>query len=477
MFTHISKEKKYFFLFFTALVLIGVFLHYTGYTFQVVDQIYCRNHLPWSFNSPDISCGYRSGDDLFENDFISSELTYLSDNPYQHTFSERVMNGYPIRDGYVSNTNTIFHFLNGFLPPYSSINFSALAVLFISFVLGYYIAKSLGFSSFYRLILGTLSITPIYVNLSETWNAPLIGYGFLILGILQFYKYNRYYVFLLFSIVGAFLILSSSVYQFYIYTFLNLILLGLFYFWCKDKRKFIILWMSVAASFVVVAMFLNFSLERHYDFLSTSQKANNEISSSELLKSKRFTLDPIAWIASEVVVPHSRALDLVLGKEKAKFFHYFQSRGYGLGIAYLFFVVLGLFQLWKRHRSYVLILSFWFLYAAGVLQLLLSLIFGEPFLGETSIRASFLFFLFGGFAVVYAMRELIERKIVLSGTIKKVIYFGIYYVLFLSVLMLVGRALMSHMVSVEAIYTAISAVFLIIGLKLLAKPKTPQGGR
>ena len=153
----IKCEIFCFVILFTLLFLVGIFLHYTGYTFQVVDEIYCRNLLPWSlYTTENISCTahYHSGDDLFENDFISNELLYLADNPHQQTYSERIMNGYPIGDSFGANKYTIFHKLNNFLPPYSSVNFSALFLIFISFTLGYVIARLMGFGYYYAGILG-----------------------------------------------------------------------------------------------------------------------------------------------------------------------------------------------------------------------------------------------------------------------------------------------------------------------------------
>src|SRR3989338_11265442 len=150
------------------------------------------------------------------------------------------MNGYPIRDAYSANTLTFFHFFSQFLPTTSSIIFSSLLLLFIGFTLGYAIARSLSFDYRYSIVAGLLSLTPAYVSLFESWNLALVAYGLLFLGLIRFYRYEERRLFVLFSFVGASLVILSSIYQFYMYAIITAAFLVLAYFTAetpKGKKK------------------------------------------------------------------------------------------------------------------------------------------------------------------------------------------------------------------------------------------------
>jgi hypothetical protein len=461
---YFPKEAVFITFFFILLVFVGIFMHYAGYTFFAVGEL--GRYDPWRDYVEGESCNLRSGDDLYENDFISSELKYLSTNPYQHTYSERIMNGYPIRDSYLANQYTVFNFLNKFLPSHSSINFSALLMLFTSFALGYFIARSLNFNYYYAALLGILSITLPYTSLFEAWSAVLIGYGFIILGLILFYKHDRPYSFVALSVLGAVLIILSSIYQFYLYTAINLILLGLFYFILARKKKFLIMWLALVVVFVISTMLVNFSLTSHYDFLSSSQKINHDVDFGELVKKKRLATDPITWIWGGVST-HHKVVNHFFGVEGGEFLKLVRNRGVEKqGAAYLLLMIVGLYILFRKAKPYVVVVLFWILYSMGILHLALAFIFGEPFISESTISTPLLVLTLGSFAVIYAMREFLEQRIQL-GYIGKVIVFGsIGIVLLASGLMLVWDAMVHNRVLPGVISTFLGGIILFLVVKI-----------
>src|SRR3989338_977851 len=112
-------------------VLFGLVLHVTGFTVLPVDQLYCRNLLPWSSLDFTRNCSvYRSGDDILENDVSAREINYLLQNPYQNTYSERIMNGVPVRDAYASTPYAPYKLLTRILPNPTAANVVGLFYLF-----------------------------------------------------------------------------------------------------------------------------------------------------------------------------------------------------------------------------------------------------------------------------------------------------------------------------------------------------------
>ena len=324
----ISKTIQYFAALFLALMAIGLVMHKTGYTFQVVDQIYCRGHLPWSVEYSVGPCVDRSGDDLFENDFIETELQYLSDNPHQQTYSERVMNGYPMKSAYSADTFTFFHLLSRFLPTTSSIIFSALLMLFVSFTLGYALARSLSFDWRYSIIAGFLSLTPSYVGLFEAWNHALIAYELLWLGIIRFYRYAERYLFALCAFLGASMIILSSIYQLYLYAILNAAFFIVFYLAVQakqEKKKILVAFLAVACVFLSAALVWNASLSQHLSYLKDSNKVNLQLPFTELIRRKGYALDPLGWAGSEMVIAHRAVFHRILSAPVFRHVQAFQS--------------------------------------------------------------------------------------------------------------------------------------------------------
>ncbi len=466
MFTrHFSKEVILISLFFVVLVCAGIFMHYTGYTFFAVGEL--GRYQPWRDYIEGGSCPLRSGDDLYEHDFISRELTYLRDNPYQQTYSERIMSGYPIRDSYLANQYTAFNFLNKFLPAPSSVNFSALLMLFLSFTLGYFIARSLNFKYYYAALLGILSITLQYAGLFEAWNAVLIGYGFVILGLILFYRHDRVYCFVILSMLGALLIFLSSIYQFYLYTAINLMLLSLFYFSLARKRKFLVMWLALIVIFVISAMLVNFSMTSHYEQLSSSQKISHDVGLGELIKRKMFATDPISWIWGGVST-HTKVIKHILGVEAGEeFLTLIQNRGVQTqGAAYLVLMGIGLYLLFHKSKQYVFVMLFWILYAMGISHLAFVFIFGEPFLSETSIPAPLVVLILGSFAVIYAIKELLDQRVKLSHTARIIVFGGVGVILLASGSMLIWDALAHKRVLLGVIFTFLSAILLLLTVKI-----------
>lgn len=478
----ISNTVKYFGLLFLALMAIGFVIHKTGYTFQVVDQIYCRGHLPWAAEQTVERCGVRSGDDLFENDFIETELQYLADNPHQQTYSERVMNGYSIRDAYSANTITFFHLFSQFLPTTSSIIFSSLITLFISFTLGYAIGRSLSFDNKFSLLFGLLSLTPAYVGLFESWNLALIAYGLLFLGLIRFYRYEERRLFVLFSFVGASLIILSSIYQFYLYAIINVAFLAIVYFTGeapKDKKRILLIFIIIVGAFLSAALVWNVSLFRHLAYLKDSNKVGLQVSFPDLIRRKGYALDPLGWVGSEPVIVHRAILHRLLPAPIFKQLQSFQSGYDSPGVGYILLMFVGLVYLWKRrsfYRAYVVLILFWFLYFTGPLQLLLSVTIGGPFKNETSVRGSYLFFLFGSFAVLYALREQRAGSLQLSKKLKRGLWFFSGYVLFISLVLAVVDFFKEETFS-DAPFVVLAAAFFLLGLWYWQKNKTALAQR
>ncbi len=399
MYFNFKSKNFYFSALFLFLLSFGMLLHFLGYTFQVVDQIYCRGFVPWAAEQSVTSCDHsRSGDDIFENDFIVNELKYLRDNPHQQSYSERIMNGYPIADAYAATKYSLFLFLTKFLPPPSSINFSALAILFTSFFIGYSIAEVLRFSGLACVLFGFLLIPLPYIGLFEAWNWSLLGYEFLILGSLELYMRNRKILGMLFLLSGSFLILSSNAYQLILYALMNLLLFGLLYFDVTHKKKFLFCWGSLISIFIGTALVLNYSLFNHYAFLQESNKLFNQVGFSEILANKHFVLDPMGLLGTDMAQVHQKIIGFVFGDRIAMFMGGLLSPG----PVFCVFLGLGFFALYKKHRAFSIILLFWLLYTMGVLEYALSLIVGNPFKSETSIRSGNLFFLLSVWPAVFA---------------------------------------------------------------------------
>ena len=457
-----------FFVFFAFLTLVGTVMHFTGYTFQVVDQIYCRGYLPWNSSENQRRCQYRSGDDLEENDFIARELRYLADNSVQQTYSERLASGYPIGNSYAATNYTLLGALGRFMPPWSAANFSALILLFISFTVGFAIARTLNFSNLYSFLFGTLSITLPYVALFDAWNMALIGFGLSALGILQFYKNNRKYLFILLTAAGAFLIIASSIYQLYLYATLAILLIWLFYRNAEDKKKFVVMWVSVVFIFFSIALIMNLFLENHLEFLNTSSKVGTELPFSEILKRKTFSLDPLGWVSSEVVSAHKKVAQIFFGEDNLGTYRSVTFGPLNPGPAFLILLLVGLIRLYKQYKGYVIFILFWLFYMMGPLQLLLGFVVGEPFRSETSIRASYLFFLFGTFAVIWTIRSIAENKILISKGIKVAVNITAGYIFLISSLFIIVN-IVQNQLTLEPIYALISSALFIIGFNKLTE--------
>ena len=448
---------------FLCLLGFGILLNFAGYTFQAVDQIYCRGFLPWASENSVTSCDHwRSGDDIFENDFIVNELKYLRNNPHQQTYSERIMNGYPIADAYTANKHSFFLFLTRFLSPASSINFSALAILFLSFSIGYRVAELLNFSCLGASIFGLLAIPLSYVGLFESWNWSLLGYEFLILGSLELYKMNRKVFGEFCLITGAFLILLSSAYQMILYALMNLVLFGLFYFDARNKKKFFFCWGSLMASFIGAMLVMNFFLFNHYEFLNDSNKLFHQVGFSDILENKRFVLDPIGLFGTEIVEVHQKLIRLIFGDHIGTFANGLISPG---PVFFVFFV-LGFFALYRKYRIFLGLVLFWLLYTMGILEYFLSLIVGNPFKNETSIRSGTLFFLLSIWPAVYAFMLFLNSVARPSDRCMHWIKLGMGYIIFICSIIVIHGFLKWDKLNVESVYILLSCILFLTGLTL-----------
>ncbi len=459
----LSGKAFYFSSFFLILVGFGTLLHFMGYTFQAVDQIYCRNLLPWSTMHSVTSCEHqRSGDDLFESDFIVNELKYLRDNPYQQTYSERIMNGYPIADAYTANQYSLVVFLTKFISSVSSVNFSALAILFLSFLVAYRIAELLKISALGSVLFGVLSIPLAYVASAETWNCALLSYGFFILGLLELYQLNRKVLGPFLIMTGSFLLLLSSAYQIILYALINFILLGLFYFEVSDRKKFLFCWGSLIAIFVGTVCVLNFFLSNHYAFLNTSNKVFHQVNFSEILTSKNFVLDPIGFLGAEIGTFHRRIIAFIFGEHVASLMVGLSSPG----PIFLVFLGIGSGLLYKKNKIFFVILLFWFLYTVGILEYFLSLTVGNPFRDETSIRSGNLFFLFSVWPAVYAFTLFLNQAKRPNQCIMRLIIIAVSYVIFITSITIAYVFIKSDTWYVESSFILLSCILFFLGLLL-----------
>jgi hypothetical protein len=467
-----SKEFKHISLFGIILILIGVGLHFSGKTVLNVDQIYCRGFYPWSALYQEKNCDPgRDGDSLFDTASNATELDYLTQNPYQHSYTERVMNGYPIASAYNVNPHNLTRAFDKFLPITSSANFVALAYLFLSFVIGYVIARTLKFTPGYSAVFGFFSITSTYVGLVEPFSLSLIGFGLVVLGILQYYYCDRKYLFVILTFVGAICIMLSAVFQFYIYAAICVLLLILMSFLMEDRKRFLIMAVAVGVVFIAAALVLNTFLVDHASFLSVSNKMNSSVSFSELLKHKNYALDPLGWIGIEPIELHRKMVATVLGDNIG--YSTYGSLAMGSqspGPVFLGLFFIGIISLWqskkREYRGYVIFTLFWLLYSAGYLQLLFSIIIGSPFREETSIRAFDLFFLFGTFAVVYAIQNLIQRGIILGKSTKRIIKIFFLYLIVMLPIFIVARFYGHGQVLLETIFIVISSILFFVWLYL-----------
>ncbi|TSC91510.1 MAG: hypothetical protein CEN90_308 [Parcubacteria group bacterium Licking1014_17] len=473
------KEIIFLFLFAVVLSLFGTVLHLTGKTFLPVDQIYCRGYYPWSSLNPPVNCSQeRDGDYIFESNFIAGEIDYLAKNSYQNSYTERVMNGYPITAGYTGNAHTLTRLFNKFLPTTSSANFSALAYLFISFTLGYLIARSLKFEIFYSVIFGFLSITCSYFFLGDAYNMSLIGYEMATLGMVQFYFYFRKRLFIFLATAGFFCILLSAFFQLYLYAGLCFVLLGVGYFFAAEKKRYLVMLIVTGILFGATALVLNFSLERHLSFLSVSNKLNIDLSLSELLKHKDYALDPLGWIGYEPIKFHRKLTSVLFGN--SQFYGLYGSNTAGVfspGPVFLILFFIGIYVFWRRYRGYTTMVLFWLLYFTGITQFILSVIIGSPFREETSIRASGLFFLLGSFATVYALRSLIRGEFQLSKRAQWIIGVALLYMVVFIPVFAVFRYLRHRQILIEAIYISASSAIFLLGMFILSRknPEANQG--
>lgn len=464
----LDKSTKLLVLLFFGLMIFGYIIHIKGYTFQVVDQLYCRKQLPWiTVNTLD-DCTYRSGDDIFEYDFAMSEMLYLSGNPYQQEYSERVMNGYPVSDAYATSNFSLSLFLSRFLPTTSSIVFSSLVWLFVNFVLGFRIGKLLGLDDLFSSVMGVLSLVPAYVSLSEPWNLTLIAYGFLILGILYYYKKESFWKFLAYVFIGASLTIISSIYQFYLYIIINIFFLFGLFLIDKNRRKISIMMGCLVGIFGFITILFSSHIYGHLSFLSVSNKLNNNVSTLEYFSKKGLSLDPLGWTGTELIIMHKKILGKLLSQDQLIFLQPFQSGAYSPGPLYLVLVFFGCILLWRKgkvEKLYILILCFWLLYFSGPLQIILSFI-GGPFRSETSVRASYLFFLLSSFVALYATVEILHERCQLP---KYVRFFGYGFLLYTSVIsfLFIVAMIVKNSVFSESPFLFISAILGLIGINLL----------
>lgn len=478
-------------------MVAGFVIDKAGYTFQVVDQIYCRGHLPWVDEKTLDHCKYRSGDDLFENDLIETELLRLQDNPHQQRYSERIMNGYPIADAYAADRFTIFNLFSQFLETPSAIVFSSLIILFISFTLGYAIARSLNFKKNYSVLFGFLVFTPTYAMLFEAWNQALLGFGFLTLGMLQYYRFGRKRLFAMLGLLGASMILLSSIYQFYLYAALmgaGWFVVAIFSTREKSLRDGetrgespvhpstllhklantpVVVFVIIAITFISALFIWNHEILSHLSFLGTSNKLAAQGSLMELIPRKGLALDPLGWVGVEPVIVHQQLLAVIAPMLSAKV----QPVMTGLdspGLPYLLLLFVGLNALWKRRgmaRSYAVLVLLWLMYLAGPLQLLLSVL--GPFKNETSVRGSYFFFLFGAYAVVYALRGLHSGSIRVGRRAWWIMAVAASYVLLIS-LILLSKNITEKTNYTEWWYHVMSVVAFLIGLWYLRRSSQPH---
>lgn len=447
------------------IISIGALMHHFEFTFQAVDQIYCRGYLPWAAEMPkSLDCSqYRSGDDIFENDFIVGEMRRLASNPYQQVYSERIMNGYPIAYAYSASKISLFYWLTAWLPSWSAINVSALVTLVAGFFLGYGIARTLNFSNSRALIAGVLAIPLPLVALFESWNWSLLGYELAVFGILQMYCRNRPWIFASSVILGAWLIFSTSIYQLIMYAGMCLGIMGLFYFDVKDRRQFLKTWLWSGVIFVLVALALHESLLGHYQFLQESNKVGNDIPLVDLISSKNLGADPLGWIGDEPVKAHRKLVSWIFGENIGYgWYAGFANGSYSPGPAAVLLAILGFWKMRKKWRALVFLVLFWVLYRAGAIQLLLSIVIGDPFKSETSIRAPLLVFLFMVPAVLVAL-DYVQDSVRRAGKFARILVPALLsYLIVLPVTLYLYRRLTYGHVFLESLFIAVTALTLLV---------------
>lgn len=455
----------------SLLLAFSAFLHIAGFTFLPVDQLYCRDYLPWNTIDFSTPCSiFRAGDDILENDVSARELSYLRNNPYQQSYSERIMNGAPVAYAYGSTPYVPFKLLTRVLSHPSSANVAGLFYLFASFVVAYAIGRLLGMAPPYSLILGALSLPPMAMGLIDAGNLSLLSYGLIALGMLLFYKKDRVGAFVILIFLGSVALLIGAMYQHYVYAILGLLLAGLFYLDAQKKEKFLV--MLAATGFILLgtAMIFNFTLERHFLTLTESQKFDTSVTFTEMLKMKGYAIDPLAWTGYHLPLLH-RQIFAIIGGETGSSLHAAIGSGiFSPGPLYLVLVFMGLALLLRKSWGYVFFTLFWFLYAVGIVSLLLSILVGDPFRSESSLRASNLFFLFGNVAAVTALITLIKNPFTLSvkGKVIAILFLG--YVFIASIGFLGGNYFLldSTYPFAETLYIGISAALGIGALLFLS---------
>lgn len=474
------KARRHTWLAFVGLFFVflasGIAIVKSGYTVQVVDQIYCRGLLPWASDPPaGLRCQYRSGDDLFEHDAIATELRYLSNNPYQQTYTERIMNGYPVGDAYAATRYTATFFLMRYfgLSAPDAATLAAFRILFASIVIGFAISRHFGFSRPLSVLFAILSAAPAYAAISETWNMALIGFGLVILGALRYIKRSDIIGSFVLQFFGFSVIVLSSVYQFYLYAAISLVFLlaGV----CgslRGRRLYLFLGGLALAGFAALLVFHR-ELFDHLSFLSLSNKAKNLVRPDAYFAKKGLAMDPLGWFGADLVVFHRILLARFVSPNIFSFLQPIQAGVYSPGPVYIFFTLIGLADIWRRAKAYTGFLLFWFLYFAGPLQLLLSYTVGGPFLSETSVRASYLVFLFGTYAAIHGFIAYQVRRGRLSRAFRYVATVGFLYLAAVALIMSAKGAAGADIIR-EPMAVFASIALFIAGARLVRQnPKDP----
>src|SRR5205814_1139534 len=152
----------------------------------------------------------------------------------------------------------------------------------------------------------------------------------------------------------------------------SFVLLGLIYFDCDNKKKFLKLWITSGIIFLFAAIILNFFLVGHASFLLGSNKIGNDISLKELIKHKDYNIDPLGWIGQEPVKADRKLVSIIFGdKVGYQYFGAVSAGSFSPGPVYLVLFFLGCIYLFKKYRGYLLLVIFWLLYFAGYLQFIL----------------------------------------------------------------------------------------------------------
>lgn len=454
---------------FTVIILTGItgILALLNLTFLPVDQLYCRNYLPFTTLQGQAPCSpYRAGDDILENDMSARELNYLRNNPYQTSFSERLMNGTPVAYAYGSTPYVPFKLLTRVLPHPVAANVAGMAYLLVSMIVGYAIGRLLHMPPLYSLLFGILGIPLGFMGLIDAGNLSLLSYGLIALGMLLFYKKDRIGLFIIITFLGSLSLLLGAMYQHYIYIALSFLLLGFFYWEVEQKSKFLLMALSVAFILVSTALLLNFTMERHLLLLTSSQKSDTLVTFWEMVKMKGYALDPLAWVGYHLPLVH-RQLFTVLGGEAGSQFHAVIGSGiFSPGPTYLVLAALGFMLLFRRHKGYTAMAGFWFLYAVGIISFFLSIIIGDPFRSESSVRASNVFFLLANVAAVIGLQAFVKDSALIGKRFKLIASVFLGYVLFTSMVFLAGNYVLLEGTYpyAETLFIGMSALLGIIAL-------------